>query len=42
MRQISGTSLNIDQYVILRTVALRRPIFKQKKAPATISLGLNY
>jgi hypothetical protein len=26
----------------LRTVALRRPIFKQKKVSATISLGLNY
>jgi hypothetical protein len=26
----------------LRTVALRWPIFKQKKGSATISLGLNY
>jgi hypothetical protein len=26
----------------LRTVALRRPIFKQKKGSASISLGLNY
>jgi hypothetical protein len=29
-------------YKELRTVALRRPIFKPKKGSATISLGLNY
>jgi hypothetical protein len=36
------TCFYIDGCVTLRTVALRRPIFKQKKGYATISLGLNY
>jgi hypothetical protein len=31
-----------DGFGTLRTVALRWPIFKPKKGPATISLGLNY
>jgi hypothetical protein len=36
------TSFYIDGCGTLRTVALRRPIFKPKKGSATISLGLNY
>jgi hypothetical protein len=36
------SDLHIDGCVTLWTVALIRPIFKQKKGPATICLGLNY
>jgi hypothetical protein len=46
--QRSPKPLNeLPQFYIVRcgtlwTVALRRPIFKQNKGSATISLGLNY
>jgi hypothetical protein len=36
------TSFCIDGCGTLQSFALRRPIFKQKKGSATISLGLNY
>jgi hypothetical protein len=42
IRRIWWISFHIDGCGTLRTVALRRPIFKQKKGFATISLGLNY
>jgi hypothetical protein len=42
IRQIWRTSFYIDGCGTLRTVALRRPIFQQKKRPTTISSGLNY
>jgi hypothetical protein len=42
IRRIWRTSVYIDGCGTLRTVALSRPIFKQKKGSATISLGLNY
>jgi hypothetical protein len=39
---ISWISFHIDGCGTLRTVALRRPIFRQKKGSAAISLGLNF
>jgi hypothetical protein len=42
IRRIWWVTFHIDGFCTLRTVALRRPIFKQKKGSATISLGLNY
>jgi hypothetical protein len=42
IRRIWRTSFCIDGSVTLLTGALRRPIFKQKKGSAIISLGLNY
>jgi hypothetical protein len=39
--QIWRTSFYIDGCASLRTVAFKRPIFKQKKGYANISLGLN-
>jgi hypothetical protein len=42
IRRIWRASFYIDGCVTLRAVALRRPIFKQKKRSATIILGLNY
>jgi hypothetical protein len=40
--QSQGTCFYIDGCASVRTVALKLPIFKQKKRRATISLGLNY
>jgi hypothetical protein len=42
IRRIWRASFYIDGCGTLRTVALRRPVFKQKKVSATISLSLNY
>jgi hypothetical protein len=42
IRRIRIPCFNIDGCAILWTVALKRPIFKQKKGFANISLGLNY
>jgi hypothetical protein len=36
------TSFYINGCVTLQTVALRQPIFKQKKVSVTISLGIHY
>jgi hypothetical protein len=42
IRQIWRTCFYIDGCATVRTIALKWPIFEQKKGPATICLGLNY
>jgi hypothetical protein len=42
IRRIWRTCFYIDGCAIVRTVALKWPIFKQKKGCTTISIGLNY
>jgi hypothetical protein len=42
IRRIRRPCFNIDGCATLWTITLKRPIFKQKKGFANISLGLNY